>query len=180
MVSNNQSHNKRAQHLLHWMIFYISYFINTMIIIQLRFILQFLNSNKYLGQPNIWQVILSTASCNSPALLGNKVITNNDTTILNYRMQCIASSLQILIVPLFSRSVINYKNNCKVEQLFILQCLKVILWLFWFCVRCSCGEWLEYPSSFWVLSSKVNLRLFVIAQRISPHLGATSKYLFRD
>ena len=70
-----------------------------MIIIQLRFILQFLNSNKYLGQPNIWQVILSTASCNSPALLGNKVITNNDTTILNYRMQCIASSLQSLIVP---------------------------------------------------------------------------------
>ena len=61
-----------------------------------------------------------------PALLANKVITNNDTRILNYRMHCIASCSQILIVPLFSRSVINYKNNCKVEQLFILQCLKVI------------------------------------------------------
>ena len=61
-----------------------------------------------------------------PALLANKVITNNDTSILNYRMHCIASSSQILIVPLFSRSVINYNNICKVEQLFILQCLKVI------------------------------------------------------
>ena len=69
---------------------------------------------------------MSTTSCNSPALLANKVITNKDTSILNYRMQCITSSLQILIVPLFSESrVINYKNNCKVEQ-FILQCLKVI------------------------------------------------------
>ena len=83
-----------------------------MIIIQLRFILQFLNSNKYLGQPYISQVILSTASCNSPALLGNKVITNNDTTILNYRMQCIASSLQILIVP-YSLGVSFFFKNFK-------------------------------------------------------------------
>ena len=83
-----------------------------MIIIQLRFILQFLNSNKYLGQPNISQVILSTASCNSPALLGNKVITNNDTTILNYRMQCITSSLQILIVP-YSLGVSFFLKNFK-------------------------------------------------------------------